>query len=128
MTSLPIPEFSFTVKASTINSEDGGATFEHEADEAERTALAARFGLIDLPAFRFSATLKPTRAGKGFRLKGGIAAKVVQSCVVTLEPVTALVEETFEILLFDEADRRDAAEDIKEDYETFADDIVDLGE
>lgn len=128
MTSSPTPEFSFEVKASTINSENGGATFEHEADEAERDALAARFGLVGLPAFRFTATLKPTRTGNGFRLKGVIVADVVQRCVVTLEPVAASLEETFEILLFDEADCGLRAGDIEDDYETFAGDIIDLGE
>lgn len=128
MNQAATPEFSFAVRASALDSGEDGAVFQHDANEAERTALATRFGLVGLPAFRFTVSLKPTRSASGFRLSGCIAAEVIQSCVVTLEPVTAHIDQTIEILLFDEAEDRDAPVETEQDFETFTDDLIDLGE
>ena len=117
MNSSTTHEFSFVVQASAIDSEKDGAVFRHEASEAERAALATRFGLVGLPAFRFTAHLKPTRSQSGFRLNGRIIADVVQNCVVTLDPVTGHIDQAFEILLFDEAEDRDAPVETEEEFE-----------
>jgi uncharacterized metal-binding protein YceD (DUF177 family) len=128
MTSDTNPEFSRVVKVSLIEADSAGMTVQHEADEGEREALTRRFDLMGLPAFGFTAELKHTRTGNGFRLTGHIAADVIQCCVVTLEPVTEHFDEDFEILLFDEGDQPDEAANIEEEYETFSNDLIDLGE
>jgi len=121
-------ELSFPIKTSAIDSEKDGYDVKHDATEEERGALATRFGLVGLPAFRFTANVKPTRSENGFRLRGRIIADVIQTCVATLDPVTAHIDQPFEILLFDETDDRAAPIDIEEDYETFSDDLIELGE
>jgi len=65
-----------------------------EAGVGERRALAERFGL---PAIeRLSASIELSRPGGDMVLaKGHLVADVVQSCVVTLEPVPAHVEADF---------------------------------
>jgi uncharacterized metal-binding protein YceD (DUF177 family) len=62
-----------------------------EGDEAR---LVARFlGLEALPSLRFRGELAPAGA-EGWRIEGQLSAEVVQSCVVTLEPVAQRIEET----------------------------------
>lgn len=121
-------EFSYSLPVSTVGSGADGVSAEHDASDAEREALTARFGLIELLSFRFMIEIKPTRTGNGFRLKGRIVADVVQHCVVTLDPVNAHIDDPFELLLFDEVEHLQGAVETEEDYETFAGDMIDLGE
>lgn len=69
-----------------------------EAGPAERLALAARFGLVALDLLRADLTISRIRGGAAIRVKGVLKADVVQSCVVSLEPVRSRVEEPFEIM------------------------------
>ncbi len=65
------------------------------ADDAERKALAARFGLIGLESLVADVRLR--RHGKGplVEVSGRWSAEVVQACVVSLEPVRSKLEESF---------------------------------
>ncbi len=65
------------------------------ADDAERRALAARFGLIALESL--AADVRLRRHGKGplVEVSGRWSAEVVQACVVSLEPVRSKLEESF---------------------------------
>ena len=67
-----------------------------EAEEAERTALARRFGLVAIDRLAADAAL--VRNGGDVTATGRIAAAVTQSCVATGEPVEAVVDEAFELL------------------------------
>ncbi len=68
-----------------------------EADEAQRAAIARRLDLVALE--RFAADLTVERAGAGrLRLSGRISAKVVQTCVVSLQPMTTEIAESFTVL------------------------------
>ncbi len=68
------------------------------ADDEERAALAERLELVSLE--RLTASVRFARLAKRglFRLSGRLSVDVVQSCVVTLEPVTSHIEEDFERL------------------------------
>lgn len=70
--------------------------FEIEANAAERTALATRFGLLRLDHLRAKFTLRRLRKDQ-IRVKGRIEASLVQACVVTLDPVPADIAESFEL-------------------------------
>lgn len=76
-----------------------------EASRAECQALAARFGLVAVNRLR--ATLRLVRIGSGaramVRVRGTLSAQVVQTCVVTLEPLVAEVEEPFGALFAPES-------------------------
>jgi len=65
------------------------------ADPAERAAIAAELDLVALDRLEATLTVKPTR--RGVRVEGEMSADVVQSCVVTLEPVPATVSEAIDI-------------------------------
>ncbi len=69
-----------------------GVTVEFSADAHERAALARRFGLVAVDSLAATVTLKRDEADHRVHLRGAIAADVVQSCVITLEPVANHVE------------------------------------
>jgi hypothetical protein len=69
------------------------------ASDAERAALAQRFGLLELPALSAELRLRRARAGRYVEIDGVLQARVVQSCVVTLEPVDSALDEPFALLL-----------------------------
>lgn len=87
------PEFSRPVRIDTL----GGTprSLSIEADEAERSALAERFGLVSIA--RLEAETALTRSGEAVVAAGRLSADVTQSCVATGEPVEASVDEAFRI-------------------------------
>ena len=105
-----------------------GATHRIAADADERAALAERFGLVSLD--RLEAELRIERLPGGLvRLAASLDADVVQSCVVTLEPVANRVEETFTLLF----GKGDAAREVvldgeEETVEPLDGDRIDIGE
>lgn len=85
-------EFSRFVEADSV----GHHRMERRivANPEERAALARRFGLLALDRLEASFALR--RAGSGVvHVTGRVEADLVQSCVVTLEPVPAQVGESF---------------------------------
>lgn len=68
-----------------------GVTREISADAAELSALAERFGLVAIDALSATITLEQDEASHRVHLRGSLKAEVVQSCVVTLEPVASQV-------------------------------------
>ncbi|RJF93599.1 YceD family protein [Sphingomonas cavernae] len=89
--SAPAPEFSRVVRIDTIG--DSPRTIAVAADDAERTALARRFGLIAIAHLEGNAAL--VRVAGGISARGRIAAQVEQSCVATGESVPAEIDEPF---------------------------------
>lgn len=62
-------------------------------DEGQRAGIADELGLIALPALSMTGTISPAPHG-AWELSARMTARVVQPCVVTLDPVeTALSEE-----------------------------------
>ncbi|GAB4389346.1 DUF177 domain-containing protein [Albidovulum sp.] len=66
--------------------------FALHPDAAERAALAGELGLVALPALAFSGEVRP-QGGRDWVLEGELVAEVVQSCIVTLAPVTTRITE-----------------------------------
>ena len=77
-----------------------GTLVEVAADPAERKRIAQRFGLPSLE--RLEAHVRLERDGSDIRARGRVQASLEQSCVVTGEPVAALVDEPFEIIFLPE--------------------------
>jgi len=73
-----------------------GERLELVADESERAATAKRLGLASLDRLEAHACLEKT--GEIVRAKGRLVAALVQSCVVTGDPVAAHVDEPFALL------------------------------
>ena len=88
------PEFSRPVRIDTLGLEPRSLAIE--ADQAERSALAKRFGLPGIASLEASAEL--VRKGVEIVATGRLAASVTQSCVATGEPVEARVDEPFELV------------------------------
>ena len=72
-----------------------GLTQTFSAAAAERAALAERFGLVGIDELTADFTLKPT--GRGVRVTGVVRARAIQTCVVSLEPFAAEVEEEVDV-------------------------------
>jgi uncharacterized metal-binding protein YceD (DUF177 family) len=84
------PEFSFPVDITTLPSI--GRTYTIKASPEECTLVAARLGLQSVGAINAVLEIKP--AGKGLiKVTGTAKADVVQTCVVSLAPVPAQVED-----------------------------------
>ncbi len=103
------------------------------ANEAERAALARRFGLGGLAGF--SARLRVRRPAQGslIRVEGELTATVTQTCVVTLEPVESRVAESFVQLFTLEGPAQNEGEvfvgpDDEEIPEPLEGETLDLGE
>ncbi|HTI85727.1 MAG TPA: DUF177 domain-containing protein [Alphaproteobacteria bacterium] len=89
----PISELSRRISIASVP--ESGEGFRIDASEAERQALARRFELVDLPELHAEGVLTVGAHGRRARLEGRIQAQVVQSCVVTLDPVPAEIDAPF---------------------------------
>lgn len=93
MTAEPAPEFS---RELSLDERHGQRRFTLEASPVERAAISRRLSLLELRTLRAEGSLRPGAGGR-WTLAGRLSAEVVQACVVTLEPVAATVEDTFEL-------------------------------
>jgi len=85
----------------------GGTALEIVASEGERAALAGRFGFLGLPAFSARVTVD-RRPGRQIVVEGRLRGKIVQACILSLDPVTQELDETFRIIFKqDLAEERD---------------------
>jgi uncharacterized metal-binding protein YceD (DUF177 family) len=85
----------------------GGAALEIAPSDGERAALAKRFGFLGLPVFSARVTVD-RRVGGQVVVEGRLRGRIVQACVLTLDPVTQELDDTFRIVFkADMADDRD---------------------
>lgn len=96
MTGRTPPPFSHPVRPSALGPKE--VRFELEAEPGVRATLARLFGLVDVAAFRADIRLKWVPGGRMLRLRGRLHAEIVQTCVITPEPVENTIEESFEVL------------------------------
>lgn len=82
-----------------------GAALEIVASDSERAALAKRFGFLDLPAFSARVSVD-RRLGGQVVVEGRLRGRLVQACVLTLEPVPQDLDEAFRIVF-----KQDLADD-----------------
>ena len=74
-----------------------GQALEIVPTEGERAALAKRFGFLDLPVFSARVTVD-RQIGDQVVVEGRMRGKVVQACILTLDPVTQELDETFRLV------------------------------
>lgn len=122
------PEFSRPFAIDSIGTAARAVTIE--ANEAERAALATRFGFAAIDRLAAEARLV-TKSGM-IVADGRVTASVIQSCVVTGEPLPAEVVEDFSLRFLSEADAagEEEIELAAEDCDTvfYGGDTIDLGE
>lgn len=107
------PPFSYPVKVGHIAANP--VEVHLEADEEERKGLAALWDVLSVESLR--ADLQIARWKRdGIRIKGKVQARIVQACVVTLDPVEAEIDETVEQIFVPEGSKlaRQPANDIGE--------------
>lgn len=85
------PPLSHPVRRDHVPS--GGSAVVLEADGAARAALARHLDISAVAALRAELAVRPWR-GDGLTVEGRLTAEVVQTCVVTLEPVTNAIDTT----------------------------------
>ncbi|GEP57312.1 metal-binding protein [Reyranella soli] len=84
-----------------------GTALEIAPSDSERAALAKRFGFLSLPVFSARVTVDRLVGGQ-IVVEGRLRGRIVQACVLTLEPVNQDLDETFRIVFKpDMADDRD---------------------
>ncbi|WP_395708556.1 YceD family protein [Reyranella sp.] len=75
----------------------GGAALDIVASDSERAALAKRFGFLGLPALSARVTVD-RRLGGQIVVEGRLRGRIVQACVLTLDPVNQDLDDTFRIV------------------------------
>jgi len=122
-----IPEFSRPVPLARL----GSIAFRQriEATASEREKLSRRFDLLALD--RLTAAVELRRQGdEVIVLEAAYEAEFVQSCVLTLEPVTGAISERF-LLVYGpaEAEQQEIGWLPEEAaFEPLNDDVIDIGE
>lgn len=102
------PEFSRPIEAESIR--EAPRTIEIDADADERRRLAGRFRLQAID--RLSASVRLQRRADMIHADGLISAQVVQSCVVTGDPLPQAVEAPFAVRYVPES-AADAGEELE---------------
>ncbi|MCB5203272.1 DUF177 domain-containing protein [Neorhizobium sp. T786] len=130
------PPFSYPVRVGHVSA--NAVAVHLEASPTELVGLAK---LWEVEVVRsLSADLQIARWKKdGVRVRGRVEAEIVQACVVTLEPVTSRIDETFEQLFVPDGSKlarvvlSETAEMVLDPEgpdlpETFTGDTIDAGE
>jgi uncharacterized metal-binding protein YceD (DUF177 family) len=123
------PELSRPLKVEKITA--NGVEETILAGERERRALSARFDLVEIKSLQAKLVVRPKQAGTNFAVDGSLKAEVVQRCVVTLEPLSSVIEQPIHVhFAAPELMGAGAAERAldEEDMEAITDGVIDLGE
>lgn len=124
-------EFSYIVDLGQIPM--SGVVLNLQANEAERNALAKRFGLKALHALSAELSFKRINK-KRVRMDASFDAQVEQVCVITLEPFTQQVQDRFSVVFSQETDASLKLNEIdldmneEDDVEFLQNDKIDAGE
>lgn len=131
---LPASPVSHRIRVATIPK--AGVPVTIVADDAVRAALAEAHDLPAVDAFE-ATLLAETWQHDGVRLTGRVQARITQQCVVTLEPVEAVIDEPVDLVMVPEVpdDRFHATighevvvdVDAPDEPDTFSGDSIDAG-
>jgi uncharacterized metal-binding protein YceD (DUF177 family) len=88
-------EFSRHIRVDQLADQDTEFAFESEPEE--RTQLAERFSILDLERLDVRVWARRINGTPVVRVRVNFVADVLQSCVVTLDPVAAHIDEWFEV-------------------------------
>lgn len=80
----------------TTEIREAGRHFERQAGAAELAMMASELGLLECSGLAARYEVRPL-PGARFRVAGRVIAELVQSCVVTLEPVPQSLDEQLDV-------------------------------
>ena len=106
---MTAPEFSRSVRVDALGT--APRKLHIEAEDAERAALARRFGLIAID--RLAAELSLSRSGNEVAVAGTLSAAVTQACAATGAPLAAEVEAPFELVFRPQPEAGDDDEEVE---------------
>jgi len=126
------PPFKFSAPLGRIPPR--GRHFSIAPDESARRAIAAALGIVELAELSAEITVDPTGAD-AYSVRGSLSAKLVQTDVVTLEPVSQEVRESIDLTLLPARDAAGTARkaqslaglDMPEDRDVYRGGEIDLG-
>jgi uncharacterized metal-binding protein YceD (DUF177 family) len=120
------PEFSRLIPFDRIP--EAGLDERIEADESERVALAQRFALPQILSLAADFHITPWRRGR-IHVQGNVTAKLVQRCVITLDPFPVELAFPVERFFMAEGARHDHVEELEGDEPDIVNGgAIDLGE
>ena len=124
---MTAPEFSRTVD---IRQSDGSRQ-KLTANEAERAALAHRFGLVRIDSLDADVTLE--RSGSIVSVSGSLTARIVQSCAVSAEDLPVSIHEELSFRFVPASDHGQLDQEIELEPEQldeieYSGSVFDLGE
>ncbi|MEM1346029.1 MAG: DUF177 domain-containing protein [Pseudomonadota bacterium] len=90
---VPLP-FAETLEIARL---DGAAptTLTRRIEDTEAEATARYLGAVSVEGLAFDGEIAPW-GGRGWRLRGRVSARIVQECVITLEPVVTRLDTEIE--------------------------------
>jgi uncharacterized metal-binding protein YceD (DUF177 family) len=100
------PEFSRPERLDTIGA--GEREVRIAADQAERAALAKRFGVESVE--RLEAVLTVKREAAGIAVRGRVTGALVQACSVTGAPLDTTIDEPVALLFVERLDEQEEVE------------------
>jgi hypothetical protein len=80
---------------------ESGLTVQRQATPEELAGIVRALDLVACDALSAEYAVKPTLDGR-YSLSGRLRARVVQACVVTLEPVVGTIDEAFDVTFWPE--------------------------
>ncbi|MEO1089328.1 MAG: DUF177 domain-containing protein [Pseudomonadota bacterium] len=90
-------EHPFSRRVPLCSGPASSSPFDAEATAAERAGLARQWEILGCDELVVAGEI--VTEDEAFRCRGVVRGRVTQACVVTFEPVTAVVEASFERLL-----------------------------
>src|SRR5688572_20455611 len=100
--------FSYKIAVSEVP--HAGRRYHVEADEQARQRVAGALGIPEISALSAELEIRPMRSG-AFAVRGSLSASVVQTDVVTLDPVAQDVTEGIDLTLVAAEPARGAGRD-----------------
>lgn len=124
-------EFSRPVDVTTIGA--SGREIKLSATEEECAALATRFSVLSMDNLMAECHLIPTKRGE-YKLTASFSVNVVQSCIISLDPIEDILSSNFEVSLLNSS-RRKSNDNVEiefdvdeEDFEYITSNQIDVGE
>lgn len=131
-----------------INADEAGDALKElhvSPDEKDRQKIAGLLGILELKSLSAELRFKRVQGGLVVRIDGDFAALVVQSCVVTLDPIESEIKDSFsawyadpeQAISFNKALKQRELEkqhgeipivDEKDDPEPIIDGVIDIGD
>lgn len=129
----PQTEMPWRVPVAANDIPETGRHVDLVADPSTREAVARVAGVVAVERLEASFNLVPV-AGEGVQVTGTVSGTVVQTCVVTLDPMTSAIEEAVDLTFMPPGGELSpklaaglSADDYADPPEMFQDGALDLG-